>query len=135
MAGRLDELAAVAYEAFSRACGSVDPANGCRLARFSQLPARAQGGWRDGVRAVLEDVYREQEAARAAKQASQKPLTIDALDAAVSAMDGIPQTDDPIVLPVHPDSILGRATHAEAVASAELAQPPAGRAGTRKPRR
>ena len=102
---RLDELAAVAYEAFSRACGSVDPANGCRLALFSQLPARAQGGWRDGVRAVLEDVYREQEAARAASAVSGPEPA-----AAIAARTQVPVESDADVSP-------------------------AGRAGTRKPRK
>lgn len=70
MSDRLTELASVGYEAFRRSCGELDPSNGCRMASFSQLPLRVQGGWRDGVRAVLGAVYVEQEAARASAEAA-----------------------------------------------------------------
>lgn len=116
---RLTELAAIGYGAYSRHLGSEG--------EFERLPVRAREGWESGVRAILEDIYRDQEAAK-------KPLTVEALDEAVGVLQGIPDGGD-MVVPVHPDSILGRAMQEEAVASAELAQKPAGHSAVRKPRK
>ena len=71
---RLRELAAVGYEAFVRSCGGLDASNGCLLGGFDRLPSRAQQGWMDGVRAVLGDVYREQEALRASQEPVVEPV-------------------------------------------------------------
>jgi len=46
----------VAYEAFRRSFGMLDPVNGTRTVVFEKLPVRVQQGWMAAAGAVLAEV-------------------------------------------------------------------------------